>query len=127
MMLTLDSVLHRTGLLFGNRIAFIEDHQRQSWRQHIDRVGRIAGVLERLGIGRGDKFAVIGKNSARQAEIFHAAYWRGAVPVPINLRLAAPEIEFILEDAETSLVFAEQEFTGMRRPPRGDCLRRPGG
>ena len=81
-MLTLDAVLHRTGLLFGDRTAFIEDHRTQSWREHIGRVGRIAGFLVRLGIGRGDKFAVFGKNSVRQAEIFHAAYWLGAVPVP---------------------------------------------
>ena len=112
-MLTLDAVLHRTGLLFGDRTAFIEDHRNQTWREHIGRVGRIAGYLERLGIGRGDKFAVIGKNSVRQAEIVHAAYWSGAVPVPINLRLAAAEIEFILDDAEISVVFAENEFANL--------------
>ena len=50
--LTLDAVLHRTGLLFGDRTAFIEDHRNQTWKgAYRPRRSHRKTHLERLGIG----------------------------------------------------------------------------
>jgi long-chain acyl-CoA synthetase len=105
--------LERTRLLFGERAAFVGEGGRRTWQEHLGRVRRIAGALARLGIGRADRFGVIARNSERQAELFHAAYWRGAVAVPVNYRLAPPEISFVLDDADVSVVFAEAEFAAL--------------
>ena len=110
---TLDAMLERTRLLFGERAAFVGEGGRRTWQEHLGRVRRIAGALARLGIGRADRFGVIARNSERQAELFHAAYWRGAVAVPVNYRLAPPEISFVLDDADVSVVFAEAEFAAL--------------
>jgi long-chain acyl-CoA synthetase len=73
--------------------------RRRTWEQTVDRVSRVAGALAALGIGRGDRVAILALNSDRYFELMYALPWIGAVMVPLNTRLAAPEIEYILEDS----------------------------
>ena len=64
-------------------------------------------MLHDHGMRPGDRFAILSRNTFRNAEMVHAGYWMGAVPVPINIRLAAPEVRFILNDAECKLLVVE--------------------
>jgi long-chain acyl-CoA synthetase len=73
--------------------------RRRAWEQTADRVARVAGALSALGIKRGDRVAILALNSDRYFELMYALPWIGAVMVPLNTRLAAPEIEYILEDS----------------------------
>ncbi|TMJ26930.1 MAG: long-chain fatty acid--CoA ligase [Alphaproteobacteria bacterium] len=73
--------------------------RRRTWEQTADRVARVAGALAALGIKRGDRVAILALNSDRYFELMYALPWIGAVMVPLNTRLAAPEIEYILEDS----------------------------
>src|SRR5215467_1248458 len=72
--------------------------RRRTWDQTADRISRVAGALSALGIERGDRVAILALNSDRYFELMYALPWIGAVMVPINTRLAAPEIEYILQD-----------------------------
>ncbi len=87
-MLTLPSVLARTVSLYGRRTAIYDRERDFTWAEFAERVARAAGVLAALGLTPGRRFAVISRNSFRHAEINHAGYWLGAVPVPVNHRLA---------------------------------------
>ncbi len=116
-MLTLPSVLQRTLRQHGTRVAIRDDEGDLTWTQFTGNVARAAGMLRELGIGRGQRFALVGRNSGRQAELFHAGYWFGAVPVPINFRLAVPEIASILEDAECVHLAIESPFLGLLDDP----------
>jgi long-chain acyl-CoA synthetase len=87
---------------------------------------RLAGALVEMGVGRGDRVAVITPNCP-EVGITYAATWRiGAVTVPILFLLAQSEIEHILGDAEPSVVVTSSEFlgnitsaiAGMANPPR---------
>jgi len=109
-MLTLRSALERAERLYGANTAIIDKEVRFTWSEHIDRVQRLASVLEQNGISKGDRFAIISRNSWRQFELLHAAYWSGIVPVPVNYRLAAPEIQYILNDADVKKIFLEDIF-----------------
>jgi long-chain acyl-CoA synthetase len=109
-MLTLGSVLSRTSLLFGERPAVLDTEAQYSWRQFVNRIARAADVLRSLGISPGQRFAILCHNSFRQAELMQAGYWLGAVPVPVNYRLAPPEIAYILDNAECSLLLVEHVF-----------------
>ena len=71
--------------------------RRRTWEQTADRVARVAGALAALGIQRGDRVAILALNSDRYFELMYAMPWIGAAMVPLNTRLAAPEIEYILE------------------------------
>ena len=68
------------------------------------RVARTAARLRALGLGRGDRLAVLMDSSTRLVEIAHAAQWAGLVLVPVNTRLTAAEVETILANADPALV-----------------------
>ncbi|MFQ5534328.1 MAG: class I adenylate-forming enzyme family protein [Sphingomonadales bacterium] len=109
-MLTLSSALVRAVNLFGARTAIVDDEGTCNWREFVDRVARAATVLQDLGVRRGDRFAILSRNTFRHAELMHAGYWMGAIPVPVNIRLAAPEIRYILDDAECKMLAVEDEL-----------------
>lgn len=112
-MLTLGSNLDRTVRLFCDRTAILEPEDRFTWEEFADRVRRCAGMLCELGLRPGDRFGIICRNSFRNAELMHGGYWAGLVPVPVNYRLAPPEIAYILENAECRLVALEEPFAAL--------------
>ena len=81
--------------------------RRRTWAQTEDRVARVAGALSALGVHRGDRVAILALNSDRYLELMYAIPWIGAAMVPINTRLAAPEIEYILADSGAVALFID--------------------
>jgi fatty-acyl-CoA synthase len=81
-----------------------------SYRALHDRVGRAARYLRSLGVGRGDRVAVLARNSTDQLELLFACKRLGALFVPMNWRLAAPELQYIVGDANPAVLFASPEF-----------------
>jgi O-succinylbenzoate-CoA ligase len=65
---------------------------------------RCANVLTSLGIGEGDRVALLMPNSVEFCCLFYGAAKIGAVAVPLNTRLAAPEADFILSDSGSKVV-----------------------
>jgi long-chain acyl-CoA synthetase len=107
---TMTSALLRTKKLFGDRPAIVDAERNFTWGEHLDRVEKLAGALAGLGINKGDRFGIIGPNTFRYTELIHASYWAGAIPVPINHRLAPPEIIHILEDAEINYLALGEDY-----------------
>ncbi|MGY1835741.1 long-chain fatty acid--CoA ligase [Blastococcus sp. SYSU DS0510] len=69
-----------------------------------DRVRRTAGALAGLGVGSGDRVAWTGGNHPSALETLYACGQLGAVWVPVNARLAAPEAEYVLGHSGASVV-----------------------
>jgi long-chain acyl-CoA synthetase len=109
-MLTMSSALDRCRRLYGRRRALVDAEGSWSWEQHLDRVAHAAGMLRQLGVGTGDRYAILARNLVRHCELIHAGYWMGAVPVPVNIRLAPPEIALILKDAEVKALALDEPF-----------------
>ena len=109
-MLTMRSALERAQRLFGANTAIIDKERRFTWSGHMDRVMRLATVLQDNGIDKGDRFGIICRNTWRHCELLHTGYWNGSVPVPVNYRLAPPEIRHILDDAGVTQLFVEGTF-----------------
>jgi len=109
-MLTLVSALRRNLAQFRDRAAVLEPDRTWTWAEFADRVARAATVLGSLGVRPGDTFGVLSRNSARYFELLHAGCWSGAIAVPLNHRLAAPELVAILEHARCRRVFVEAGF-----------------
>jgi long-chain acyl-CoA synthetase len=109
-MLTINSALDRTRRLYGHKTAIIDRERTFTWLEFIDRVARAAAVLQSLGVRRGDRFATLCRNTYRNNELLYAGYWMGAVPVPINYRLAPPEIRYILDNAGCTVLAVETVF-----------------
>jgi len=70
----------------------------------------LAGGLARRGIGRGDRVAFIGLNRPEQIELVFACAHLGAIQVPLNWRLAPPELAYILGHSGAALAVAAREF-----------------
>ncbi|MCY4438861.1 MAG: AMP-binding protein [Deltaproteobacteria bacterium] len=88
-----------------------------TWGEFVARIRQTAGALRALGVEAGDRFAILCRNDPRQAELIHAGYWMGAVPVPINYRLAPVEITAILEGISPRLVAVEDHWASRIADP----------
>ena len=104
--------------------------RRRTWQQTADRVSRVAGALSALGVRRGDRVAILALNRDRYLELMYALPWLGAVMVPLNTRLAAPEIEYILKDSGAMALFVDAGMShhaeGAGRPDAGPARGRSG-
>src|SRR5271154_4982255 len=64
-----------------------------------DRVKRLAAGLCSAGFKKGDRLAILLPNAPEYIELVYACGWLGVIAVPINTRLAPPELDRILTDA----------------------------
>lgn len=122
-----DLVYHRSLLptvsRLGAKTAVIDGGYTATFDQHLDRVLRLAdGLRRQLGVGRGERFAVLALNSHQYLEQYHAAFLGGAVITPLNLRLAPAELEFILSDSATKVCITDATFA-----PLVDRVRKAAG
>ncbi|WP_432824720.1 class I adenylate-forming enzyme family protein [Dactylosporangium sp. CA-092794] len=67
-------------------------------------VDRTATALAGLGLGKGDRFALMGTNSDRFVIAFYAALRLGAIVVPVNPTAAPPELRYLLEDSGAAVL-----------------------
>lgn len=82
-----------------------------TYREAEQRATRFAAVLDGLGIRRGDRIALLSKNSAEWAPLYYGAFKAGVVPVPLNFRLHPREWSYQLKDSGARAIFAGPEFT----------------
>jgi fatty-acyl-CoA synthase len=90
-------------------LALADDERRLSWSAFEARVARAAGWLDALGVGAGDRVAILLRNRTAYLELLFAAARIGAITLPINLRLAPREIAYMLDDCRPCAVFHEAE------------------
>ena len=102
-MYPISRALERARHHFAQRPAVVDGDTMLTYAQLAGRVDRLAAALAGLGLNRGDRVAVVDKNSARYLEIYFACAHAGLVIAPVNFRLAPGEVAQILADAEVSL------------------------
>ena len=85
--------------------------RRRTWAEFRDRVSRLAAGIRSLGVEPGDRVGMLALNSDRYLEWFFAVPWAGGVFVPVNTRLAPPEIAHWLNDSRTEVLFVGDHFT----------------
>ena len=91
-------------------LATVFADRERNWTECGTRVAKLAGALQGLGIADGARAAILALNSDRYFEYFYAVLWAGGVFVPINTRLAAPEIAFWLNDSGSEVLFVDDAF-----------------
>jgi long-chain acyl-CoA synthetase len=103
-------VLPRANNYFPDRLAVWDGETRLTFSQLAKRIAALSAGLTALGLKRGDRVAILDVNSFRYLEAYYAAAYGGFALVPLNSRLAAPEIEFILNDAGAKILLVAQPF-----------------
>ncbi|MCD0443133.1 long-chain fatty acid--CoA ligase [Glycomyces sp. A-F 0318] len=98
---------HRTAVIGpGRRLTYAELHER---------VHRLAHALRTLGVRRGDRVAYLGPNHHTLLETLFAGGVLGAIVVPLNTRLAPPELEHCLEDSGSAVLIRGDGAAGTAR------------
>lgn len=85
----------------------------RSWADTGERVARLAAALRSLGVGAGDRVAILALNSDRYLEAYLGIAWAGAVAVPQNIRWSQREIEDALADCTPGVLLADASFASL--------------
>ncbi|MFE0460621.1 AMP-binding protein [Kitasatospora sp. NPDC058965] len=115
--LTIMDFLDRAELVYPDRVAVVDepDQPAESWGElTYRRVAELARAqaagLDRLGVGPGERVAIVSHNSARLFTSFFGVSGYGRVLVPINFRLKAEEVAYIVEHSGATLLLVDPEL-----------------
>jgi fatty-acyl-CoA synthase len=97
---------------FPCKTAVVCGERRYSYAEFGDRVALLAGALRGAGLKAGDRVAFLSLNCHRLLEAYYGVLEAGGVLLPLNIRLAAPELTYILNDSGATILFLEEEFAG---------------
>jgi acyl-CoA synthetase (AMP-forming)/AMP-acid ligase II len=95
--------------------AYVFEGRSTTFSEFDAHANQIANGLRAAGLGKGSRVAYLGKNSDHYFEAFIGASKIGAVMAPVNWRLAAPEIVYIIDDCRAEVLFVGPEFTDLAR------------
>jgi fatty-acyl-CoA synthase len=108
--LTLTPLLERARRLFPKKEIVTKagpNLERITYGQMTERVARLANALEKLGVHRGDRVATFAWNNERHLELYFAVPCMGAVLHPLNLRLPADQLTYIVAHADDQIIFVD--------------------
>ena len=88
----------------------VDMSRRLSYADAAVEVARLCSALHGTGIGAGSRLAILSRNRIEYALVSFAASRLGAVVVPVNVRLAAEELRFVLSDAGARCAFVDAPF-----------------
>ena len=115
--LTLRDHIDRAELVYGDRVAVVDEPDQPAppwpevtYRRLAELARAQAAGLDRLGVGHGERVAVVSHNSARLLSAFFGVSAYGRVVVPINFRLTAEEVGYIVEHSGASLLLVDPEL-----------------
>lgn len=97
------------------------DGHTMTYRAFADRIDRLAAELSDGGVGRGDRVGYVGLNHPDFLATLFAAARIGAVFVPLNWRLTAAELTYILGDAGVHTLVADAERAAVVDPVRAEA------
>jgi long-chain acyl-CoA synthetase len=106
----LQQILERAVRFYPERTAVVCGTTRLTYRGFAGRVRRLCQALQGLGIAKGDRLAMLMYNCHRYFELYYATPEMGALAVPLNIRLSAGEIAYILNDSASNTLFVGPEF-----------------
>jgi long-chain acyl-CoA synthetase len=118
---TIYDVINRNARCFGKKPAWLEvsDGREVTFGQLKEKVDHLAKGLQDVGLKKGDRIGVLGKNSLEYFLLYGAASALGLIVIAINWRLSADEAENNLADGAPRLVFADLEFQDLIEELKG--------
>jgi long-chain acyl-CoA synthetase len=109
---TFYDLVNRNAACFSQKDAWyeVQDGRTLTYLQFKEKVDKLASGLQKDGLKKGERVAIVGKNCLEYFLVFGAAAALGAIVVPVNWRLSADEMAFNLSDCEPSRLFVGAEF-----------------
>ena len=109
---TLNTMLARSVEQSPDALAFVDGERRLGFREFSERIQRIGNMLLGLGLAKGDRVAVLSRNSIECAELYFAIPCAGLVVVMLNFRLSQGELATVLEDSGAAVLLVGDEYAG---------------
>lgn len=103
--------IHRRRVKSAGKVALISAAGEVTYDELTERVDRLANALADRGISQGDRVAYLGENYPSFLETLFASTALGAVFVPLNTRLAPPEVNFQLNDSGSKILVTSSTLT----------------
>ena len=103
--------LERCASVYPNRSSLIHGDRVFTWQETYQRSCLLASALKKVGIGKGDTVSFMGANTPETYEAHFGVPMTGAVLNALNIRLDSKSIAFILDHAETKVLFTDREFS----------------
>jgi len=107
---TVADIIRVHGVERAGHPALIQGERCVTWGALRERSAQVARGLADAGVGPGDRIAFLDKNGIEHFEVYFGAAMLNAVCVDVNWRLAAPEVEFIVNDAEAKVLVVGPDF-----------------
>src|SRR5436309_3162926 len=102
--------LNRAVKLYPNKIGVICGQDRFTYRQFHQRIQQLSHVISDVGTQKGDVVAFLSHNCHRLLEAYYGVVQTGAILLPLNIRLSAKDILYILNHSQARILFLEPEF-----------------
>ncbi len=107
---TVSDIIRVHGVERASEVSLVLGDRRLAWAELYARAGQVANMLAAAGVGNQDRVAFLDKNGIEHFEVFYGAALLNAVCVDVNWRLAAPEVEYIVNDAQAKVLVVGHEF-----------------
>ena len=117
--------LHRCMQQSPERIAIIDAERSRTYRDLHERVARLAGGLQKLGMDTGARVSMLALNSDRYLEYLLGVWWGGGVLNPVNIRWSVAEIVYSLDDCDAGILIVDDHFLPMAPAIAEAAQRRP--
>ncbi len=112
--------------VFPDKVGARDLSRSLTYYQWNERSSRLANALLALGLGKGERVAILAYNCVEWMEIYVAAAKAGLVAVPVNFRLLGAEIRYIVENAEARAIIVQNDLLASVEGVRSDLSIPPG-
>jgi len=115
--LTVNDFLERAALVYGDRVGLVDEPDQPAeslgeltYRRVNELARAQAAALDELGIGPGERVAIVSHNAARLFVSFFGVSGYGRILVPVNFRLNADEISYIVDHCGATMLLVDPEL-----------------
>jgi acyl-CoA synthetase (AMP-forming)/AMP-acid ligase II len=115
--LTVPDFIDRAATVYGDRVGFVDEPQQPApslgevtYAEARALAARMAARLDELGVGEGERVAIVSHNSARLLTAFFGVAGYGRVLVPVNFRLRPDEVSYIVEHSGARVLYVDPEL-----------------
>jgi fatty-acyl-CoA synthase len=106
--------LERARRLFASLEAVVDGERRYTYGEFAERAHRLAHALRSdLGCRPGDRVAYLCSNTVEMLEAYYGVVLAGCVLTPLNVRMASPELAFVLDDCDAALLIVHPTFANL--------------
>lgn len=110
MKINIGEFLTKRAYLTPDREGLVCEKTRRTYKELNERANRLANAMKALGVGYGDRVGLLALNEPEYYDLYFGLGKIGAVLVPVNYRLAGPEIQFILSDCSPKVFVFGKEY-----------------